>query len=208
MFNTSFGRILIGGVLAIPVVIGMFLLMNWVIAVDEISIDEDESRVIQAITPQKRDLDARTRQRAKPKPIETAKKPPPPPKISTTKSDINLPTPKIEGVKPQGLKIDRMANIAVDPVAISDRDAQPIRPPTPTFPQRAAERGISGTCDVRFDVDTRGKPYNIKATCSSDMFTQEAERSVSRVEFAPKVIRGKPAERKNVVYPLEFKLEK
>ena len=95
---------------------------------------------------------------------------------------------------------------ADDPVAISDRDAQPIRPPAPSYPQRAAERGTEGSCDVRFDVDTRGRPYNISATCTDSVFKREAERAVSKVEFAPKIIRGKAAERRNVVYPLEFKL--
>ncbi|MBR9834458.1 MAG: TonB family protein, partial [Alphaproteobacteria bacterium] len=93
-----------------------------------------------------------------------------------------------------------------DPVAISDRDAQPIRPPLPTYPTRAAERGVEGSCDVRFDVDTRGRPYNVQATCTDNVFKREAERAVSRVEFAPKIVRGAAAERKNVVYPLEFKL--
>ena len=38
------------------------------------------------------------------------------------------------------------------------------------------------------------------------MLKREAERAVSRVEFAPKIIRGQAAERRNVVYPLEFTL--
>ncbi|HAW53392.1 MAG TPA: energy transducer TonB, partial [Hyphomonas sp.] len=44
------------------------------------------------------------------------------------------------------------------------------------------------------------------ATCTDSVFKREAERAVSKVEFAPKIIRGKAAERRNVVYPLEFKL--
>jgi protein TonB len=100
-----------------------------------------------------------------------------------------------------------MKSLAIDPVAVSDRDAQPIRPPTPSYPQRAQERGLSGNCDVRFDVDTRGKPYNIAATCSDAVFKSEAERAVSRVEFAPKIVRGKAVERRNVVYPLEFNIQ-
>ena len=60
---------------------------------------------------------------------------------------------------------------------------------------------------MRFDVDTRGKPYNVQATCTDSVFKSEAERSVGRVEFAPKIVRGKPVERRNVVYPLEFNIE-
>ncbi len=207
MFNSPLMRVLIGLVIALPIVYLIFLFMSWLISVDEIPIPTAETRVLEAITPQKEDTEVRTRQRAKPKRIEAAAKPPPPPKASATKSSINLPTPKIDGAVPQELDLGRMKSIAMDPAAVSDRDAQPIRPPTASFPQRAAERGISGSCDVRFDVDTRGKPYNIQATCTDSVFKSEAERAVSKVEFAPKIVRGQAVERRNVIYPLEFKLQ-
>ena len=207
MFNSPLMRILIATAIAIPIVLLIFMLMNMLISVKELKLDQSEQRVLAAITPQKQDSDVRTRQRAKPQRIDAAAKPPPPPKQSATKSSINLPTPKIDGAVPQNLDFGRMKSLAIDPVAVSDRDAQPIRPPTPSFPQRAAERGISGSCDVRFDVDTRGKPYNVQATCTDSVFKSEAERSVGRVEFAPKIVRGKPVERRNVVYPLEFNIE-
>jgi periplasmic protein TonB len=207
MLNNPFMRLLVGVVIAVPIVVILFLLMNALISVDEIELPEGETRVLAAITPQKQDTEVRTRSRSQPKRIDAAQKPPPPPKQSATKSSINLPTPKIDGAVPQNLDLGRMNSLAIDPVAVSDRDAQPIRPPTPSFPQRAAERGISGSCDVRFDVDTRGKPYNIQATCTDNVFKSEAERSVSRVEFAPKIVRGQAVERRNVVYPLEFNIQ-
>lgn len=207
MFNSPLGRLLISFAIAAPIAILIFLFMSMLIAVNEISLEAKESRVLSAITPQSNDSDVRTRQRAKPQRIDSAAKPPPPPKQSATKSSINLPTPKIDGAVPQNLDLGRMKSLAIDPVAVSDRDAQPIRPPTPSYPQRAQERGLSGSCDVRFDVDTRGKPYNVAATCSDSMFKTEAERAVSRVEFAPKIVRGKAVERRNVVYPLEFNIE-
>lgn len=207
MFNSPLGRLLISFAIAAPIAILIFLFMSMLISVDEISLEAKESRVLSAITPQSNDSDVRTRQRAKPQRIDSAAKPPPPPKQSATKSSINLPTPKIDGAVPQNLDLGRMKSLAIDPVAVSDRDAQPIRPPTPSYPQRAQERGLSGSCDVRFDVDTRGKPYNVAATCSDSVFKTEAERAVSRVEFAPKIVRGKAVERRNVVYPLEFNIE-
>ena len=207
MLNNPFMRLLVGVVIAVPIVVILFLLMSALISVDEIELPEGETRVLAAITPQKQDSEVRTRSRSQPKRIDAAQKPPPPPKQSATKSSINLPTPKIDGAVPENLDLGRMNSLAIDPVAVSDRDAQPIRPPTPSFPQRAAERGISGSCDVRFDVDTRGKPYNVAATCTDNVFKSEAERAVSRVEFAPKIVRGKAVERRNVVYPLEFNIQ-
>jgi protein TonB len=207
MFTNPLTRLLVGVAIAIPIVYLLFIIMSQLISVKEVNLEKGEQRVLTAITPQQQDSEVRTRQRSKPKRIDSAKKPPPPPKVSATKSNINLPTPKIEGAAPTELNLGRMQSLAIDPVAISDRDAQPIRPPVPTYPQRAAERGIEGSCEVRFDVDTRGKPYNIQATCTDSVFKREAERAVGRVEFAPKIVRGKAAERRNVVYPLEFKLQ-
>ncbi|WP_291069589.1 energy transducer TonB [Hyphomonas sp.] len=207
MFNSPFMRFLIATAIAVPIVLAIFMLMNALISVKELRLASGETRVLAAITPQKQDSDVRTRQRAKPQRIDSAAKPPPPPKQSATKSSINLPTPKIDGAVPQNLDLGRMKSLAIDPVAVSDRDAQPIRPPTPSYPQRAQERGLSGSCDVRFDVDTRGKPYNVQATCTDSVFKAEAERAVSKVEFAPKIVRGKAVERRNVVYPLEFNIQ-
>ena len=206
MLNNPLLRLVIALGIAVPIVYALFMLMNYLISVKEVRLDESEQRVLSAITPQQQDSDVRVRQRSKPKRIDSAQKPPPPPKVSATKSQIDLPTPRIEGAAPTDLNLGRMDSLAIDPVAISDRDAQPIRPPTPSYPQPAAERGTEGSCEVRFDVDTRGRPYNITATCTDNVFKREAERAVSKVEFAPKIIRGQAAERKNVVYPLEFKL--
>lgn len=200
-------RGLLAAVLAGPLVIGLIALMGWLIFVKEVNLEGEEQRKLEAFTPQSQDIEVRRNQRSKPKRIQSASKPPPPPKVSATKSNIDLPTPSIQGAAPTELNLGRMESLAIDPVAISDRDAQPIRPPTPSYPQRAAERGIEGSCDVRFDVDTRGRPYNVVATCTNKVFKREAERAVGKVEFAPKVVRGKPAERKNVVYPIEFGLD-
>ncbi len=207
MFSNPLIRMVVGIPAAIVVVLGLFWIMNAVISVDEVRLEDKKFTTLNKITPQRDELDVQTRQRSKPKKIDSADKPPPPPKLSAAKSDVNLPAPSIQGAAPTELNFDRVQQLEFDPVAISDRDAQPIRPPVPTYPQRAAERGTEGNCDVRFDVDTRGKPYNIVADCSDSIFVREAERAVARVEFAPKIIRGKPAERKNVVYPLVFELE-
>ncbi|MDJ0920629.1 MAG: TonB family protein [Henriciella sp.] len=207
MFASSPIRLGIGIPLAAIVTFALFRIMQVLISQPFVEPEVDQARVIERITPSEEDTQVNRRARAKPRRLNSADKPPPPPKLSTTKSQIDLPTPSIQGAAPTELKIDRMQSLAIDPVAISDRDAQPIRPPAPSYPSRAAERGTEGSCDVRFDVDTRGRPYNVEATCTDNIFKREAERAVSRVEFAPKIIRGQPAERRNVVYPLEFKLQ-
>lgn len=189
------------------IVLALFTLMAYLIVPKPMELKDADYTTLDRITPQDENTEIRRTQRENVRRIKTADKPPPPPKLSAAKSNVNLPTPQIQGAAPSELKIGAVSSFAMDAVAVSDRDAQPIRPPIPTYPQRAAERGTEGDCEVRFDVDTRGKPYNIQATCSDNIFTREAERAVSKVEFAPKIVRGKPVERRNVVYPISFTLQ-
>ena len=103
MLNNPFLRLLIALGIAIPIVYALFMMMSYLISVKEVKLDQSEQRVLSAITPQQQDADVRVRQRSKPKRIDSAQKPPPPPKVSATKSQINLPTPRIEGAAPQFL---------------------------------------------------------------------------------------------------------
>jgi periplasmic protein TonB len=206
MFGNPIIRLVVGIPVAAAIVFGLFLAMNAFITVDQVEFGERSNITLDAITPQREQTEMRTNQRSKPKKLDSAKKPPPPPKLSAAKSDIDLPSPDIQGAAPEEIKFERAQNFGFDAVAINDRDAQPIRPPVVSYPRRALERGTEGTCEVRFDVDTRGKPYNIQADCTSSVFKRSAEQAVAKVEFAPKIVKGKPAERRNVVYPLVFEL--
>jgi len=206
MLNNSWLRILVGVPIAAVIVYGLFIVMGKLISADFEEPENVEARVIESITPEERNEDVRAKSRSKPKRLASADKPPPPPKLSATKSDINLPTPQIQGAAPTEVRFDRVQSLDINPVAISDRDATPIRPPVVTYPTRAQERGTEGNCQVSFDVDVRGKPYNINADCTDSVFKREATRAVSRVEFAPKIVKGKATERRNVVYPIDFKL--
>ena len=197
----------VSAVAAAVITFFLFIMMGALIVPKKVELGESEFRTLERITPQEQTQEIRRTQRQAAKRIETANKPPPPPKLSANKSNVDLPTPQIQGSAPTELQVGAVSSFAMDAVAVSDRDAQPIRPPVPSYPTRAAERGIEGECEVRFDVDTRGKPYNISASCTDSGFTREAERAVGRVEFAPKIVKGKPAERKNVVYPISFTLQ-
>ena len=205
--NNSILRLAIAAPIAIIIVLGLLIFMGRIISQEFIEPEGKEQRVLESITPSEQSQEVRRTSRSRPQRLASADKPPPPPKLSSSKSDIDLPTPNIQGAAPTELNFDRVQSIAIDPVAISDRDAQPISPPQPTYPQRAAERGIEGSCEVRFDVNARGEPFNVEADCTDSVFRREAERAVSRVRFAPKIVRGQALERRNVVYPIEFGLD-
>ena len=89
-----------------------------------------------------------------------------------------------------------------------DRDAQPVRPPRPSYPLLAQYFGVSGRCDVRFDVDPYGYPLEIRPYCTHTVFCKSARDAVGQVVFKPKILRGRAVTRRNVVYPLEYSISR
>lgn len=83
---------------------------------------------------------------------------------------------------------------------------RPLTPPMPNFPLCASENGITGRCEVGFDVDETGKPQNVFALCSDIVFQREAIRAVTKAEFYPATIDGVPIAYPGVVYPIRFEL--
>jgi len=60
---------------------------------------------------------------------------------------------------------------------------------------------------VVFDVDTRGRPFNLTAQCTDDIFRAEAIRSVSKAEFLPKIRNGAAIEQHGAIYPIAFEVK-
>ncbi len=183
---------------------GLFLMMGSLIAAEFVPAEASEPRVITKITPEKLTPEELA-VRVKVEPIETLSAPPPPPKVSIKKVNVPLDAVLFTGEAPKKVEFNkRDLGLDVRPVAISNREATPIRPPIVSYPRRAIDLGIEGTCAVHLDVDVRGHPYNVKADCTDRIFEKEAVRAVSRVEFSPMIVKGTARERRNVVYPLEF----
>lgn len=165
LLNTPFARAPTAALLALPVAYRLFLLMNSLIDVKEVTLVKTPSRSLDAITPQLPDTLDEIRKRPKPQPLDTAIKPPPLPHISTTQATIDLPVIRIYRGVPTSLPTHvTMPTIA--PVVVSSRGYQVICPPLPVYPSKAATRGISGACSVAFAIDPRSKPYKVSATCT------------------------------------------
>jgi len=92
------------------------------------------------------------------------------------------------------------------PSAAEDRDAQPIAPPSLTYPVEMLTQTISGDCESTFDVSKEGLPENITATCSHPGFIEAVISSAATLRFAPKLVDGKPVRHKGVTYPITFEV--
>lgn len=64
-------------------------------------------------------------------------------------------------------------------------------------------QGQCVACNILYDVTPAGVPVNILAMCTAPEFNPIAHDAIAEARFAARIIRGKPAKRLNVVYPIE-----
>lgn len=198
-------RLITGLIPAGLMTVGLFAGMSHLISVDEITLEEKPSRILTKITASEQPV-VNPRETQDIQHIKVSA-PPPPPKISRPRAnDINLPVPNLKGRTPDEGVIKKIALPEPTIIVMDDSMARPLAPPVVRYPTSAASIGLEGNCEVRFDVSVMGTPEQVEATCTDRAFVKEAERAVKRVQFAPKIVRGQRAERRNVLYPLEFRL--
>lgn len=198
----------IGASIAIAglVTFGLFMAMRWLIATEFIPVTIEPVRdVVVLVAMEEGDPDIKRTDRVPPPSLLAP--PPSLPPLTGPITGVILPILTFEGAVPDLDNIDTGAVFETKTIVIDGRSVTPLAPPIVTYPEAALRRGIQGHCDVSMDVTARGKPFNVTANCSDRVFEKEAVRAVSRVEFLPMIFEGRSVERKNVVYPLEFKLE-
>lgn len=119
--------------------------------------------------------------------------------------DVFIPQVKEIGRAPTRIDYGELLSTKTITVAPA-RVLKPISGPAAVYPQRLLQRGIEGSCEVRFSVSSRGEPLNIRPNCSHAGFETAAKRAVSKSRFAPEIENGQPVESNNVIYPIEFNL--
>lgn len=87
-----------------------------------------------------------------------------------------------------------------------DEETPLIEPDLGRLIQLAKTNRRSVECDVRMDIRPDGTPFNVSADCNGLMYKEAAERAVKDAKFRPKVVRGEPVKRINVIYPIRFNL--
>jgi protein TonB len=203
--NTGPSRLSLAAILAAPLVYGLFLAANALITVSDIRLDEKPQRILTKVTPQMQTT-GEIRVTAKPLPLEAAQKPPPMDRADVQTSGIGPIGPVWAGETPGQFDIGKISFGAISASPIDGRELVAVRPPVLTMPQAALSRGVSGSCDVVFDVDTAGRPQNVSAKCTDNVFKAEAERAVRRAEFLPAIRNGQPVVQKNAIYPVVFEV--
>ena len=199
-------RLLIGVPVAGAITFMIFMLMQVLITIEEVTFEEagDELQIV--ISEEVEEVQARRRE-VSIDDVAEVEPPPPPPQIEREVADqpvedLSSTIGALPDFDAPELTGD---NVSFD---VSDRDAQPIVRIPPQYPPRAAERGVEGSCWVRFDVTPDGTPTNINVTrCDSSLFERSTIRAVERWRYEPRVDDGVAVWRRGVETRLDYQLQ-
>ncbi|ABI65166.1 MULTISPECIES: energy transducer TonB [Maricaulis] len=201
----SFIRLVIGVPVAAIVTVFLFYVMQDLIKVDEVDQPDEVDDVTFSINDEVAEVEARVRDTTIDD-VQQVDPPPPPPQIERQRAEQpseGLAT--VMGAIPD-FEAPQLNSDSVS-FSVSDRDAQPLVRIEPQYPLRAAERGIEGSCWVRFDVTPDGTPTNIDIyRCDSSFFERASSRAVERWRYNPKVENGVPVARRGVETRFDFRL--
>ena len=196
-------RLIIGIPIAAIVTFGLFTLMQILIFTDANPLEDEREDLRFDINPEVEELNARTRDTSIDD-VSRVDPPPPPPQIERAAAD--LPTESLSTIVGSIPDFDapqlNSGNVSFN---VSDRNAQPLVRIPPQYPARAAERGLEGSCNMRFDVTPDGTPTNVEAvSCTSATFSRASIRAVERWRYSPKVENGVPVARRGVETTIEY----
>ena len=195
-------RLLVGVPIAGVITLCLFIFMNFLINRGDFTPAEEGDDLRITINDVAEEINANRRE-ANLDEVEDVVPPPPPPQIERQSAD--QPTEDINTVVGDLPEFDT-PDIGGDSVNfdVSDRDAQPLVRLEPSYPMRAQERGIEGTCEFTFDVTAEGTPTNIRFTDCPSVFRREAQRAVERWRYEPKIVDGRAEPRRNVESSFSF----
>ncbi|MGF1462116.1 MAG: energy transducer TonB [Maricaulaceae bacterium] len=193
----------IGIPLAAIITLTLFLIMRALIFTEEVLIEQRANAVQIEINPEIEEVTVEERE-FEPEDVEV-EPPPPPPEIRKEKAV--QPT---EGVASFDGALPDFEPPQLDSRSISfnvsDRDAQPLVRIEPSYPPRAAERGVEGECFVRFNVTAQGQPFDVEAYDCPSVFQRAAIRAVENWKYNPKIVDGNPVQRVGVHNQFVFRL--
>lgn len=191
---------------AATLTITLFAGMSELVKVEKLDMKQTELRTLdRVVLNDENSLTVERQARKRPEMIATVTPPPRPPlqKVSSPTMFVHL---VVVGESVERIPRGRLKSAVPAKISFERRKAFPVRQPLPAYPPRAASRGLEGYCEISFDLDPRGKPYNLEALCSDPMFRNSSIKAVRSAEFAARIVDGKPIGQEGLVYPITFKL--
>ena len=199
--NRNLVRLIIGGLLAIPVAGGLFFIMQYLIASADPQIDDKKQTKLADIHMPDREIEAKLDN--KPEKVDDPEEPPP--DLDTPDVDMDMDM-EVVNIAPQA-QVD--IAIGTGTMTTGDGEYLPIVKVAPIYPRRAQTRGISGYCIVEYTVTTTGAIRDPRAVdCKpSGVFDKASVKASLKFKYKPRVVDGEPIEVAGVQNKFTYELE-
>ncbi len=194
-------RIVVGGLLAIPVAIGLFYIMQSLVDRDFKQEDSKARKIADIIVPDK--VIETNLKEVLPEKIEDPEEPPPDLEPIEFDSDVDMGVVNNAPTTGITLKLNSSG------MSSGDGEYLPIVKVAPIYPRRAQTRGISGYCIVEYTVTKTGSIRDPQAVdCQpSGIFDRASVKAATKFKYKPRVVDGEPIEVAGVQNKFTYELE-
>jgi protein TonB len=186
---------------AVPVVVGLFLIMHSLIDRDFENPEVSNSKIAELVQPDEEiKLDITSK---KPDKVEEPEEPPPELEMASISLDMDV---DIANAAPTAT-----INVEIASSGMSSGDGEylPIVKVAPIYPRRAQTRGTTGYCIVEYTVTKTGSirdPVAIDCV-PSGVFDRASVKASTKFKYKPRVVDGEPIEVAGVRNKFTYELE-
>jgi protein TonB len=195
-------RVVIGGLLAVPVAIGLFYIMQALVD-REYQQEATKARKIADIVVPDKVIETNLKE-VKPEKVEDPEEPPP--DLDPIKFDTDVDMGVVNNAPTASISL----NLSASGMSSGDGEYLPIVKVAPIYPRRAQTRGITGYCIVEYTVTKTGSIRDPQAIdCQPQgIFDSASVKAAEKFKYKPRVVDGEPIEVAGVQNKFTFELEK
>lgn len=194
-------RVLLAALVAVPVAVGLFFVMQSLIDRDYEQEDVTARKIADIVVPDK-DIEVNLKE-VKPEKVEDPEEPPP--DLQPLEFDMDMDVDVVN------LAPSTQVSVSINSSGMSSGDGEylPIVKVAPIYPRRAQTRGISGYCIVEYVVTRTGSIRDpIAIDCSPQgVFESASVRAAEKFKYKPRVVDGEPIEVAGVQNKFTYELE-
>tara|TARA_E500000075_G_C6961043_1_gene305163 strand:- start:152 stop:784 length:633 start_codon:yes stop_codon:yes gene_type:complete len=197
-------RSIVGAVVAIPIAIGLFYIMQSLVTRDFEQEDVKARKIADIVVPDK--VIETNLKEVLPEKVEDPDEPPPDMEPLDFDTDLDMSSANMAPTV--------AVNVSINASGLSSGDGEylPIVKVAPIYPRRAQTRGITGFCIVTYTVTTTGAirdPYVENETdCSpKGIFERASLKAALKFKYKPRVVDGEAIEVAGVQNKFTYELE-
>ena len=195
-------RVVLGGLLAVPVAIGLFYIMQALVD-REYQQEATKARKIADIVVPDKVIETNLKE-VKPEKVEDPEEPPP--DLDPIQFDTDVDMGMVNNAPSASISL----NLSASGMSSGDGEYLPIVKVAPIYPRRAQTRGITGYCIVEYTVTKTGSIRDPQAVdCQPQgIFDRASVKAAEKFKYKPRVVDGEPIEVAGVQNKFTFELEK